>query len=124
MTPAQLFSRCGQFLCGPGPKWKEQFAAMLTIQTNTVDNMSKGTSRVPPGIWIEIAGYIQDREQHAGALKVAVLIAAEPAFDGQPDAQRAMMRQGDDFQRSITSQPRGSGLSGPSPFDPPGQRRK
>lgn len=49
MPPAELFTRAGQFLCGPGPKWKEQFANMLRIQTNTVDNMSKGASRPASG---------------------------------------------------------------------------
>lgn len=142
----QLFTRAGQFLCGDGPKWKEQFAAMLNIRTNSVDNMSKGDSRVPQSMWLEIAGFIQDREQHASSLKAAVLVAAEPAFagqrdfqraalnnvrpaephsafaasqmayrpdpafDGQPDARRALLnnRQGDGFQRAVTSGPRPS----------------
>jgi hypothetical protein len=78
MNSAQLFARCGQFLCGTGPKWKEQFAAMLMVKTNTVDNMSKGTSRVPPAIWREIAAFIQDREREAPTLRGLALDAADP----------------------------------------------
>jgi hypothetical protein len=77
MTPTQLFTHCGQFLCGNGPKWKEQFAAMLMVKTNTVDNMSKGTSRVPPAMWREIAAYIQDREREAPTLRGAAIAVAE-----------------------------------------------
>jgi hypothetical protein len=78
MTPAQLFTRCGQYLCGTGPRWKEQFAAMLLIKTNTVDNMSKGTSRVPPAMWREIAAYIRDHEREGPTLRGAALQAAAP----------------------------------------------
>jgi hypothetical protein len=78
MNPAALFARCGQFLCGNGPRWKEQFAALLLIKTNTVDNMAKGTSRVPPAIWREIAAFIQDREHEGPTLRGAALQAAAP----------------------------------------------
>jgi hypothetical protein len=53
-TPAALFSRCGQALCGDGPRWKEQFADMLGIRTDTVDAMAKGKSRIPPGVWKDL----------------------------------------------------------------------
>lgn len=71
MTPAQHFVRCGQYLCGTGDRWKEQFAAMLQIRTNTVDNMAKGTSRIPPPMWLEIAALIQDREREGPSLRGA-----------------------------------------------------
>jgi hypothetical protein len=81
--PIALFTRCGQFLCGTGPKWKEQFAAMLQIKTNTVDNMVKGDSRVPPARWREIAAFIQDRENEAPTLRLGALQAADPERDPQ-----------------------------------------
>jgi len=52
--PAALFARCGTSLCGDGPRWKEQFAAMLGIRSDSVDAMAKGKSRVPPGVWKDL----------------------------------------------------------------------
>lgn len=77
MTPAALFTRCGHALCGDGPRWKEQFATMLGVRTNTVDNMAKGTSRIPPGMWSEIAALVQDRREQLAPLHAEVLLAAE-----------------------------------------------
>lgn len=77
MSNANLFMRCGQFLCGPDHRWKEQFAALLKVKANTVDNMAKATSRVPPAMWREIAAYIQDREREAPTLRGAALLAAD-----------------------------------------------
>jgi hypothetical protein len=54
MTPADLFTRCGKALCGDGIRWKEQFAAALGIRTDTVDAMSKGDTRIPPGVWKDL----------------------------------------------------------------------
>jgi hypothetical protein len=81
MNPAQLFAHCGQYLCGDGPRWKEQFATMLAVSTNTVDNMAKGDSRVPPPMWLEIAGLIQDRERELPALRDEVLKATAPDYN-------------------------------------------
>jgi hypothetical protein len=53
-TPGSLFARCGQALCGDGPRWKEQFADLLDIRTDTVDAMAKGKSRIPPGVWKDL----------------------------------------------------------------------
>ena len=53
-TPADLFTRCGKALCGDGIRWKEQFAAMLGIRTDTADAMAKGDTRIPPGIWKDL----------------------------------------------------------------------
>lgn len=93
MTPAELFTRCGEFLCGLGPKWKEQFGTMLDVRTNTVDNMSKGTSRIPPGIWNEIERLIDGRISDLPALKTFVHNAALKA-----EQERGM-------QTSVTSGP-------------------
>jgi hypothetical protein len=92
----QLFTRCGHFLCGGGTRWKEQFAAMLMVQTNTVDNWHKGTSRVPPGVWREIAGFIQDRENEAPTLRLSALLESDP----EPDPSRG------GFQTQVHSGPR------------------
>jgi hypothetical protein len=104
MTSAALFARCGQFLCGTGPKWKEQFAAMLQVKTNTVDNLAKGDSRVPPGMWREIAAFIQDRESEAPKLRASVLAAADAAT--APTSHR-----GDGMQTAVTSGPGSFGTS-------------
>lgn len=61
INEADLFTRCGHALCSDGPKWKEQFGHLLGIKTNSVDNMSKGTSRVPPGVWERIHGLASAR---------------------------------------------------------------
>ena len=52
--PGTLFAQCGQALCGDGPRWKEQFADLLDIRTDTVDAMAKGKSRIPPGVWKDL----------------------------------------------------------------------
>lgn len=52
--PAERFTQCGKLLCGPGPRWKEQFADRLGLKVNSVDNMSKGVSRIPPGVWRDV----------------------------------------------------------------------
>lgn len=39
--------------------------------------MSKGTSRVPPGIWREIAAFLQRHEAQAPELRIAALKAAD-----------------------------------------------
>jgi hypothetical protein len=80
---AELFVRCGKAFCGDGPRWKEQFAAMLGIKPNTVDKLAKGTSPIPPDLWLNIAGLIQDRENGEARaalarLKMAVLHVANP----------------------------------------------
>lgn len=77
MNPAALFTRCGHALCGDGPRWKEQFAALLGIRTNSVDNMAKGDSRIPPGVWLDIAVRLKDRERELPAVRAAVLAIAD-----------------------------------------------
>lgn len=109
MNPAELFTRCGQSLCGPGPKWKEQFAGMLMMQTNTVDNMSKGTSRIPPGVWMEIGRFLQDRLENSGALIQAISAITGTGMAGHSAYQLAMLNnqpRRDEFQTSVRSGPR------------------
>jgi hypothetical protein len=75
MTPAELFTAVGRALYG------EQFvaplAARLEVDRNTVGKWAAGKSRVPPGVWLELAGLIQDLEAALPALKVAVLELAD-----------------------------------------------
>jgi hypothetical protein len=114
----QLFTRCGQFLCGPDLKWKEQLAAMLMVQTNTVDNWAKGMSRVPPGVWREIAAFIQDREAQAPVLRLAALQAAEQVarptlhVSGFP---RPMWHERDLFRDQFMAWAQSQGIS-PTPY--------
>lgn len=88
-NPADLFTRCGQALCGAGPKWKEQLAEMLGIKTNTVDNMSKGTSRIPQGIWIEISGKLIERQEELATLRRPLEEAAHEAWKEQRSMPRS-----------------------------------
>jgi hypothetical protein len=109
ITQADLFTRCGQSLCGPGPRWKEQFAGLLQIQTNTVDNMSKGTSRIPPGVWMEIGRSLNDRLENSGALIQAISAITGTSIEGHSAYQQAMLRdqaQRAGFQTSVRSAPR------------------
>jgi hypothetical protein len=82
MTPAALFSRCGHALCGAGIDWKRDLGRLLGIKTDTVDAMAKGASRIPPGIWRDIQGLLQDR--HARAGEVAALIVELDSADQEP----------------------------------------
>jgi hypothetical protein len=51
MTAAALFARCGKALYGDGIRWKEQFGTALGIGTDSMDAMSKGDTRISPGVW-------------------------------------------------------------------------
>jgi hypothetical protein len=95
-TPAQLFVACGNALHG------EEFAAQLSralmVDRTTVQKWSTGKSRVPPGVWLELAALIQDREVLLPELKVAVLEAAHP--DPEPPAHQG------GFQTHVRAMPR------------------
>lgn len=75
---ADLFSRCGQALCGTGADWKAQFGRLLNgIKPDSIDAMTRGNSRVPPGVWAEIAAHLHDREMmDLATLKAAALYAS------------------------------------------------
>jgi len=77
MTPAELFTKVGRALCGSGPAWKQQFAAELGIRVDSVDALAKGDLRIPPGVWLDIAGLIQDSERTLPALRGQALSLAE-----------------------------------------------
>lgn len=78
IAPADVFSRCGQALCGTGPDWKAQFGRLLGgIKPDTIDAMTRGKSRIPPGVWGEIAVHLHDREMLGlAALKAAAIHAS------------------------------------------------
>ena len=62
LLPSELFTQCGYALCGHGPDWKSRFGQLLGgIKPDKVDAMTKGQSRIPPGIWNEIAVHLHDR---------------------------------------------------------------
>lgn len=65
---------------------------MLGIRTNSVDNMAKGTSRIPPGMWREIATMLQDREEELPILKTTVLLLADLEIDPAEGMQIAAER--------------------------------
>ena len=82
---------------------------MLLIQTNSVDNMSKGTSRIPPGVWMEIGRFLQDRLETSGTLIQTISAITGANFEGHSAYQQAVLRsppRRDGFQNSVRSAPR------------------
>ena len=77
MTPSQLFTRALQALFGAGSDWKAQSAAQLMIKPDSVDAMTKGTSRIPPGIWKEIADLLEHRARELPTLRERALEQVE-----------------------------------------------
>ena len=51
---SDLLRRAGIALY-PNPGWKADLAAALGVNLSTVKNWARGASRVPPGVWREIA---------------------------------------------------------------------
>jgi hypothetical protein len=62
LSSSEMFTQCGYALCGHGSDWKSRFGQLLGgIKPDKIDAMSKGKSRIPPGIWSEIAVHLHDR---------------------------------------------------------------
>lgn len=54
-------------------------------------NMRDGKSRIPPGVWLEVAGVIQDREREVQALPALKVAALELASrTSSPPTERSM----------------------------------
>lgn len=96
MPPGALFTRCGHALFGDGMSWKLQFGLALGVKTDSIDAFAKGEKRIPPGLWLDIAGLIQDREIALAGLKVAVDQCINPEPSPAPGG----------FQTSASSAPR------------------
>lgn len=79
MTPAQVFARAGQALFGNGQDWKAQFGRALMIKPDSIDAMTKGESRIPPGVWREVADILEHRGQELPALRTKALLALNVA---------------------------------------------
>jgi hypothetical protein len=75
MTPAELMKAAGRWLYGE--QFTAPLAAALEVERNTVGKWAAGKSRVPPRVWVDIAGLIQDREEALAEIKTAVLLASE-----------------------------------------------
>lgn len=78
MTPSELFTRTGVALYGA--EFVAPLARALNVEPSTVRKMASGKSRIPAGVWLDLAGVIQDRERDAPplpALREAVLKAME-----------------------------------------------
>lgn len=90
MNPQDVFARAGQALCGTGQDWKAQFGAALMIKPDSIDAMTKGKSRIPPGVWREVADLLQHRSRELPSLRTKILLAMSAssykitmkAFDG------------------------------------------
>lgn len=63
-----LLEVVGKTLFGEGPMWKAQFAHALGIRADSLDNMTKGKSRIPPNLWNDIARLIDNRMCQASQL--------------------------------------------------------
>lgn len=76
MTPAELFTQSGRALFG------EEFVAPLAnalgVERNTVGKWASGKTRIPPGVWLDVAGLLQDREAELPRLKVMALHLGQP----------------------------------------------
>jgi hypothetical protein len=73
MIAQHLFARALQALFGTGHDWKAQGGAALMIKPDSVDAMTKGTSRIPPGVWKEIADLLQHRADELPTLRTQAL---------------------------------------------------
>lgn len=78
MTPAEVFATCGRVLFGQ--HFVAPMATKLGVDKNTVGKFANGKSRIPPGVWSDLAGIIQDREREPSlaALKGWALEFADP----------------------------------------------
>lgn len=56
--PDSLMRRAGVALYGR-PHWAAYLAADLGVRVETVKNMAKGHSRVPPNLWRDVAGLLR-----------------------------------------------------------------
>lgn len=63
-----MFTRCVHALVGGGVAHKAQFAEMFDVQTNSVRNMMRGTSRVPPGLAEDIRRELLTRQAEIAEL--------------------------------------------------------
>lgn len=68
---ALAFAACGRLLFGA--HYKAPLADALCLRVDTVDAMGKGRTRIPEGVWREIAGLLQDREKDLPLLKLTAL---------------------------------------------------
>lgn len=75
MTPSTLFTRCATALFGP--EFVAPLANALGIDKNTVGKFRDGKSRVPPGVWRDVAVLMQDREIELAVLKVDAIGLAD-----------------------------------------------
>lgn len=73
LTTPDFFLRCGVALFGHGPGWKTQLCREFGIKTESIDAMVAGRSRVPPGVWRDIAKLFEDREKIYPILRAATL---------------------------------------------------
>jgi hypothetical protein len=73
--PAQTFTAVGRALYGDD--FVAPLASRLGVERNTVGKWAGGKSRVPPGVWLELAALIQDRERNLPALRGHALSFAE-----------------------------------------------
>lgn len=75
MNIQDVFARAGQALFGTGQDWKAQFGAALMIKPDSIDAMTKGKSRIPPGVSNEVADLLKYRGQELLNLRAKILIA-------------------------------------------------
>lgn len=75
MNLQDCFARAGQALFGTGQDWKAQFGAALMIKPDSIDAMTKGKSRIPPGVCKEVADLLKHRGQELINLRTKILLS-------------------------------------------------
>ncbi len=68
---AAVFHQCGRALFGE--HYVAPLAAQLRLKPSNVDDMRKGRSKIPLGIWSEIAAMVHDRERTLPQLRAAAI---------------------------------------------------
>ena len=87
---AYVFTRCARALYGP--QFVAALASRLGVPNNTVGKWASGKSRVPPGVWKEIASELEGREAalpqlHEEAARRAAVGHAAPPDAALPEDQ-------------------------------------
>jgi len=71
---AELFTDVGRQLYGE--QFTAPMAALLSVDRNTVGKWASGKSRIPPRLWPELTGIIDDRQRKLTELRRATSLAA------------------------------------------------
>jgi hypothetical protein len=86
LTPPDLLAAIGRALHGEA--YKAPLARDLDMRPDSIDAMSKGTSRVPPGLWRDLWRLLDRRRANLVDL-MAEVDRASPGADRHPSSSRS-----------------------------------